>query len=177
MHHPRHINPDHYLNLEQALEVSREEVLAAWELAYAKLSAQLQELGSGATLYLVCGLQGAGKTHWVLQQLDKTGPDALFLDGALPSRRHRQRALALTKAAGCRAIAVWINTPLEQALAQNALRQGLARIREETILHVLEQFEIPDTEEGFASILEVRGGQTLQVAGAAVAVGAVGVIS
>jgi hypothetical protein len=152
---PHCIDPDHFLDLSGAVPVSRDDVRAAWEKAYALLERRLAELGSSATLYVVFGLQGAGKTAWVVRNAPRIGGDSIFFSGPLPSRKHRERAMALAQAAGCRTVAVWINVPFELALARNAERNGLARIREETMRHVQENLEAPSHEEGFDEILEV----------------------
>jgi predicted kinase len=150
-----HVSPDHFLGLESAKVVTKEQVSAAWERAYELLERKLALLGEGATLYLVFGLQGAGKSTWVSRNAERFGDRAVFLDGPLPSRRHRKRALGIAAANGCRAIGVWVNTPLELAKSQNATRRGLARIREEAIMHVFENLEPPSTEEGFAEVIEI----------------------
>jgi hypothetical protein len=155
MPHPNHISPDHFLNLEEAEVVTKEQVASAWERAYGELSQKLAAVGEGATLFLVFGLQGAGKSTWVAQNASHMGSRALFLDGPLPSRRHRSRALSIASEARCKAVAVWVNTPLELAKSRNAVRRGLACIREEAILHVFEHLEPPSLEEGFAEIIEV----------------------
>ena len=149
-----HVSPDHYLHLEVAQEVTRAQVAQAWEDAYAELKQKLLDAGQGATLYVVFGLQGAGKSTWVARHA-LGAPHAIFLDGPLPSRRHRQRALRIAAELGCPAVAVWINTPLELAMARNALRRGLACIQTEAILHVFEHLEPPTREEGFSDIIEV----------------------
>lgn len=165
-----HVNPDHFLDLEHAVHVGRDDVAAAWELAYSILETKLRVLGEAGTLYLVCGLQGAGKTTWIERNASRFGHTAVFLDGALPSRRHRARALGLAREAGCKAVAVWVNTPLEVSMAQNAMRAGLARIREETIRHVHEQLEPPSFEEGFAGVIEVTSGNSAGTTGRAGAI-------
>jgi predicted kinase len=120
------------------------------------LAEQLQKLGSMGTLYLIFGLQGGGKSTWVNENAARLGINSLFLDGPLPSRRHRKRAIGLAGEVDCKNVAVWINTPLEVALERNSKRIGLARIKEEAIRHVLENHESPSIEEGFAEVIEVR---------------------
>lgn len=83
------------------------------------------------------------------------GNAVIFLEGPLPSRRHRRRALAIASELGCKAIAVWINTPLETATERNATRRGLARIREKAILHALAHLEPPSLDEGFVEVIEI----------------------
>lgn len=155
MHPPNHFNPDHHLNLAEASVVTTEDVRAAWERTYAELQQHLLAVGPSATLYLVFGIQGAGKTTWVQRNASRFGPHAVFLDGPLPSRRHRSRALSLAREAGCKVIGVWLNTSFEMALARNSTRSGLARIREETIRHVQEQIEPPSADEGFSEVIHV----------------------
>ena len=159
MPHSNHIGPDHFLNLEEAEVVTKEEVAVAWELAYERLKHRLLSVGHGATLYVVFGLQGAGKSTWVSRNAAQFGEQAVFLDGPLPSRRHRKRALSIAAEMGCRAIAIWVNAPLEVAKARNAARRGLARIREEAIMHVFEHLEPPSVEEGFAEVFEVASSE------------------
>lgn len=152
---PNHLNPDHFLDLENATDVSKEDVAAAWDRAYEALAARLAGDGKDGTVYVVFGLQGGGKSTWVRENAARFPADATFFDGPLPSRRHRQRALGICQAAGCRAVGVWVNTPLDVALARNATRRGLAKIREEAILHVRDHLEAPTLEEGFAEVMVV----------------------
>jgi predicted kinase len=152
-----HINPDHYLLGPDGRRVwSEERGKAAWELAYAELERSLQTLGPRGTLYIVCGLQGAGKSTWIERNGAGHGPTAIFFDAALPSRKHRVRALALAAASATPAVAVWINVPIETALARNALRSGDERIAEETIRHVLGLLEAPSVDEGFRDVIEIN---------------------
>lgn len=155
MPHPNHVNPDHFLNLEEAAVVTKEQVAQAWEQAYGQLRQKLLSAGEGARLFVVLGLQGAGKSTWIARNAPLMGDSAVFLDGPLPSRRHRNRALGIATEVGRQAVAVWINTPLEVAKSRNATRRGLACIREETILHVFQNLEPPTLEEGFVEVIEV----------------------
>jgi len=95
----------------------------AWDLAYQKLEAALQQLGSRATLYVVCGLQGAGKSTWIHEQHARLGSAAVFFDAALPSRRHRVRALEAARRVGARAVAVWIDAPLQLPSEDEGFRE------------------------------------------------------
>jgi predicted kinase len=152
---PYCIDPDHFLDLSSASAVTRDDVRAAWEKAYSLLEQRLAELGATATLYIVFGIQGGGKTTWVAGNATLCGQNTIFFSGPLPSRKHRERALALAKTARCRAVAVWINTTFEVAMERNSKRSGLARIREEAIRHVYENLEPPSIEEGFNELIEV----------------------
>lgn len=151
----RHINPDHYLNGPDGRIWSAERGKQAWEQAYADLERALNTVGARGTLFVVCSLQGAGKTAWINRRGADYGPDAVFFDAALPSRKHRTRALALASASGTPSVAVFIDVPFEVALQRNARRTGDERIPEATIRHVLEQLERPSTDEGFREVLAV----------------------
>jgi hypothetical protein len=152
---PNHFNPDHFLNLAEASVVTKHDVQAAWERTYEELQEKLLAIGPAATLYVVFGIQGAGKTTWIQRNAPELGPTALFLDGPLPSSNKRARALRLAREAGCKTVAVWVDTPFEVAMVQNSLRPGLARISEEAMLHVQGQLEPPALAEGFAEVIHV----------------------
>ena len=153
MPHPTHIGPDQYLDLSGNVAVSLGDVVAAWELAYSALEKLLRPLGSAGALYMVFGLQGAGKTTWIERNAPKLAANSVFLDGPLPSRAKRARAINIARSAGCKVVAVWVNTPFEVALEQNSKRSGLACIREEAIRHVRGQLEPPSQDEGFNEII------------------------
>ncbi|RQP25810.1 ATP-binding protein [Piscinibacter terrae] len=155
---PYCIDPDQFLDLSGAVPVGREDVRAAWDQAYALVTQRLTELGAEATFYLVFGLQGAGKSTWVAANSLRFPPRAVYLSGPLPSRKHRERALAIVRDAGCRCVGVWINEPFDVAFERNARRTGLARIKEEAMRHVEQNLEPPSLEEGFHEVIEVRSG-------------------
>jgi thymidylate kinase len=150
-----HIGPDIYLQLEAAIEVSMDDVKVAWERAYGELHQGLQGLSPDGTLYIVFGLQGAGKTTWINRNAPLLGSDCIFFDGPLPSREKRSRALAMASAANIKSVAVWLDTPIELALERNAMRRGLANIKEEAIRHVQGQLQLPSIDEGFSRIIRV----------------------
>lgn len=136
--------------------VTREDVRAAWDKAYTLVEQRLLELGSGSTFYVVFGLQGAGKSTWIAKQSRLLPPNAAYLSGPLPSRKHRERCLAMAKRIGCRCVGVWINEPFEVAFERNSRRSGLARIKEEAMRHVQQNLEPPSHDEGFHEIVEYR---------------------
>ena len=152
---PYCIDPDQFLDLSGAVPVGREDVRGAWDRAYALVEQKLMELGPGSDLYVVFGLQGAGKSTWVAGQSPLRPHRAVYLSGPLPSRKHRERALAIAKRVGCRSIGVWVNEPFAVALERNSRRDGLARIKEEAIRHVQEKLEPPTLEEGFHKVVVV----------------------
>ena len=151
----RCIDPDHYLDLSGAVAVTRDDVRAAWECAYAALAKALAQRGPGVKVFIVFGLQGAGKSTWVARQAPQESERTVFFSGPLPSRQHRARAIAVVKAAGGVAIGVWVQLPFEEAVARNAQRRGLARIREEAMRDVWDKLEPPSLDEGFSEVLAV----------------------
>jgi predicted kinase len=103
------------------------------------------------------GVQGGGKTTWIRKNYEALGPCAVFMDAAVPARRHRERVLALAKRAAVRTVAVWVNTPLDQALAQNAKRPDDEVVPEFAVRSVFELLEAPTLEEGFDELILVNG--------------------
>ena len=154
MQPPFCIDPDQFLDLSGAVAVGKEDVRAAWESAYALVEERLKELGAECSFYVVFGLQGAGKSTWVAHHSKLLPPNAVYLSGPLPSRKHRERALGLAKRVGCRTVAVWINEPFEVAVERNSRRSGLARIKLEAMQHVHENLEPPTLAEGFHEVIE-----------------------
>lgn len=152
---PNHVNPDHFLYTPDGEEVSAERAKAAWDLAWQELQRQVEAIGPAGTLYVVCGLQGAGKSTWVKRHAHEFDPPAVFFDAALPSRRHRSRALGLAAGAGMPAVAVWLVVPIEIALRRNAGRPPREQVPEHIVRHVLEQLEPPSVDEGFVRVIEV----------------------
>ena len=150
-----HLGPDRYLDLENAKAITKEEVAEAWERSYHDLEHALRAHSEEATLYVVFGVQGAGKSTWIRQNGGKLGRFSIMFDGPLPSITKRARALGLAKRYGVKAVAVWVNTPLEVAMQRNAKRTGLAAIKTEAILHVHGALEAPTLEEGFQDIILV----------------------
>jgi predicted kinase len=107
------------------------------------------------------GAQGAGKTAWIRKNRAVLGPSAVILDAALPARRHRSRALELAKRFGIPAAAVWIDTPLEQALAQNAARPADEVVPEAAVRSVFGLLEAPTRDEGFDEVIVITGREVL----------------
>jgi len=127
----------------------------AWQLAYSELQARLGDSRSEMTLYVVCGIQGSGKTTWIERNAAHLGPTSIFFDAALPARRHRARALEMARAVGATAVAVWLNVPLEVALQRNSERREDERVPEEALRSVASILEPPSLKEGFAEVVEI----------------------
>ena len=150
------IDPDRFLDLSRSDPLTRAEGEAAWESAYAQLEDVLSGCKGEATLYVVYGIQAGGKSWWVGEALKRSLGNEVFFSGPLPSPRHRQRAVALAKAYGCKAVAIWIKTPMEVCLARNAVRKGRARVPEQVMQHVEESLEPASVEEGFSETIVVE---------------------
>lgn len=157
MRTPRVFNPDDYLWTPEGRVYTEERNAAAWEQMYADLDAMLRSARPDARLFVVMGVQGGGKTTWIRRNHEALGPSAVFMDAAVPARRHRERVLALAKRAGVRAVAVWVDTPLDQALAQNARRPDDEVVPEFAVRSVFDLLEAPSLEEGFDEVIVVNG--------------------
>lgn len=156
----RHINPDHYLQTSTGRVFTKERQLEAWDRVYEDLQSALRRRSSvPAQLWLVMGVQGAGKTTWIRRNMAAL-PDAVFLDAALPAARHRTRALDIARRCGVEAFAVWIDTPLGTALARNASRPADERVPEDALRSVFSLLEAPTTGEGFVRVVEIVDGGT-----------------
>ncbi len=153
----RYFNPDDYLETESGRVFTPERSKIAFEQAYTDLERALRSAPSSARLYVVVGVQGAGKTTWILQNAPGLGESAFFFDAALPRAIHRARAIGIAKAAGVPAISVWIRSSLEAALAHNESRVSDHRVSEFAIRSVHSIMEPPSVSEGF---LEVRSTPT-----------------
>jgi len=127
----------------------------AWQRTYEDLEQTLRDSAGSVTLYLVMGVQGGGKTTWIQSQLP-TRQNAVFLDAALPAKRHRTKALTIAKSVGVPVIGVWINVPLDRALERNSRRSVDERVPEAAVRSVFSLIEPPSIEEGFVEVIEVE---------------------
>lgn len=154
------INPDDFLMTPSGRVWTAERNITAWESAYASLSNALSRKRFGAPseqtceLYLVCGIQGAGKSTWIKGNAARLAP-CVFFDAALPRATHRLPILTIARSAGALVHAVWIDTPLEVALRRNGQRPRDERVPEASIRSVAAQFEPPSLPEGFIEVLRV----------------------
>lgn len=146
---PRVINPDDYLETEFGREFTPERNRQAWESAYARLSDELSSARPGTHVYLVMGVQGAGKSRWVSDNLGRVGHRAVVFDAALPGRRHRERLLAIARDHQAPVIAIFVKASLDTALSRNARRSADKRVPEDAVTSVFQQLEPPTHDEGF----------------------------
>jgi ribosomal protein S18 acetylase RimI-like enzyme len=146
---PRVINPDDYLETEFGREFTPERNRQAWELAYGRLNEELARRQKGTLLYVVMGVQGAGKSRWVSENLGRLGPRAVVFDAALPARRHRHLALSIAKEHGVPVIGIFVQASLELALARNARRSQDKQVPQAALESVFSLLEPPVRDEGF----------------------------
>jgi hypothetical protein len=157
------INPDDFLLTPSGRLWTPERSEVAWEQAYALLTQVLSRVPTDAPpdherdLYLVCGLQGAGKSTWIRNNAPRLAP-CIFFDAALPRAVHRLPAITIARSVGATVHAVWINAPLEDALHRNSMRRDDERVPEASIRSVAAQFEPPTVSEGFIDVLAVQSG-------------------
>jgi predicted kinase len=103
----------------------------------------------------VMGVQGGGKSTWIRNNCRALGPSAVFMDAAVPARRHRERVLALAQRSSVRTIAVWINTSLDRALLQNAQRPNGEVVPEFAVRSVFGLLQAPSRDEGFDEVIVI----------------------
>src|SRR5438105_10028697 len=150
----RHFDPDQYLETDAGRVFTPERSAAAFERAYAELADALQAAPPGATLHVVVGVQGSGKSHWVRANADRLGAGAYFFDAALPRAQHRERVVSIAKHAGVRVCAVWVRASLDIALARNQARRADHRVPEEAVRSVHAMMQAPSVAEGFDEVIE-----------------------
>jgi hypothetical protein len=155
----RVFNPDDYLITSEGRVFTNERSAIAWESLHSDMDALFSAADSDTRLFIVMGVQGAGKTTWIRTNHEALGASAVFLDAALPAKRHRVRALTLAKRFGIRTIAIWIKVPLQQALAQNAQRRSDEVVPESAVRSVFSLLEAPSIAEGFDEVIVVDGTQ------------------
>ena len=154
---PRVFNPDDYLWTPEGRVYTDERNAAAWEQLYSEIETLFSAAGPETRFFLVMGVQGGGKTTWIRNNRGELGSSAVFLDAALPAKRHRMRAVALAKRFGIRTTAVWVNASLEQALIRNAQRPADEVVPEFAVRSVFGLLEAPTVEEGFDEVIVVSG--------------------
>lgn len=157
---PRHFNPDHYLETPQGRVFSQARNAEAWRRATAALDAALAKATFGARLYLVIGVQGSGKSHWIERHIGILGTLHFFFDAALPRAEHRAPLLAIAQRHRIPVIAVWLDTPLALAKQRNQARRADHRVPNASLEAVFAAFEPPTLEEGFVDVRVVLPSRT-----------------
>ena len=133
------------------------------------------------------GLQGAGKSTWVVRHLAAShavvskdhwprarrrearqqrvvaehlaAGRSVVVDNTNPSPEERAALLAAGRAAGVPVRAVWVDTPLDTCLARNDAREGRARVPLVGVFATRARLVPPSTAEGFDRVDVVRAGE------------------
>jgi len=150
------INPDDYLETEFGREYTPERNRKAWQLAYARLREVLSQAVEGSHVYVVMGVQGAGKSRWVAENLERLGRGAIVFDAALPARRHREELLSIAKEYAIPVIGILVSAPLALALSRNAQRNADKRVPEDALKSVFSMLEPPSEDEGFVWVQTIE---------------------
>ena len=159
-----HINPDHYLETPEGRVWSPERNKLAWETAYRDFEAYISsEENRDVVAYIVCGIQGSGKSTWVKQH--RCDHPSVYFDAAMPAKEHRAISIEIAKAHARQVIAVWLDVPLDVALARNNARPAREIVPPSSIISVYHQLQPPEIEEGFDKIIiidQVGGQRTIE---------------
>jgi diamine N-acetyltransferase len=150
----RHINPDHFLDTPQGRLTTPERNALAWQQCRAALDAALRTAAPGATLCLMIGAQGSGKSCWARRHV-ASERDAIVFDAILVQRFERAPLLAAAAHHGVPAVAVWCRTPLALCLARNAARPADEIADEQGLRNVFAALQPPSLDEGFERVVEV----------------------
>lgn len=149
-----HINPDHFLEISAGRVATDERNAAAWTKCHAALAAALAACGREATVYVLIGAQGSGKSTWARAKAVED-PQAIVFDAILVRRIERAPILEAAAARSVPVVAVWFKTPLETCLARNAARPADEFADESGLRNVFAALEAPSPDEGFADVLEI----------------------
>jgi predicted kinase len=149
-----YVNPDDFLGNPRVITVERNQ--EAWRSCKDLVEKTLTEAIETYTFYLVCGVQGSGKTRWVKHNPGRFVEPAIVFDAAFGRVRDRAGAVAHARRFACRLICIWISCPLEIALSQNRSRASDQVVPEEVVRLVFNTFEPPTLEEGFEEVFKVE---------------------
>ena len=149
-----HINPDHFLQTEDGRVTTPERNSEAWVLSYAALDKALSSASGSSRLYVMVGPQGAGKSSWARIKRDQE-PDAIIFDAILVKKSEREPLLIAARRFGVQAVAVVLDTPLQQCIHRNARRPADEVVPEQNIRNVFAAIEPPSLEEGFVEVIRV----------------------
>ena len=157
-----YVNPDNFLGDPRIF--TEERAREAWRACKDLVERTLSEATEPFNYYLVCGVQGSGKTRWVKKNTASFVQPAIVFDAALSRARDRAGGVAQARRFSCRLICIWISCPLEVALVQNRARRPDHVVPDEVVRLVFNTFEPPTLEEGFDEVFKVESGSTLDEA-------------
>ena len=150
-----HLNPDHFLETPAGRIWTAELNAQAWARCFEELPGALAVASQrGACLYVMVGAQGSGKSTWARTRAQRE-PDAVIFDAILVKREERAPILAAAARYEVPAIAVWLETPLEECISRNRSRAADEFADEVGLRNVYAALEPPSEEEGFSSVWRV----------------------
>ena len=115
-----YVNPDDFLGSPRIFTPERNR--DAWQSCKDLVEKMLACAERPYNYYLVCGVQGAGKTRWIRDNPATFIEPALVFDAAHARARDRAPAIAHARRFSCHTTAIWISCPLELALTRNRER-------------------------------------------------------
>jgi predicted kinase len=149
-----YVNPDDFLGHPRLFTAERNR--EAWRACKDLVERTLSEAREPYNYYLVCGIQGSGKTRWVRENSARFVEPAIVFDAALSRARDRAGAVAQARRFSSRLVCIWISCPLDVALARNRARAPDEIVDDQVIRLVFNTFEPPIPEEGFDEVLKVE---------------------
>src|SRR5215471_3412835 len=149
-----YVNPDDFLGYPRVFTNERNK--DAWRACKDLVERTLTEARERYNYYVVCGVQGSGKTRWVKENPARFIEPALVFDAALARARDRAPGVEQARRFSCRLICIWISCPLDVASARNRGRPTDEIIRDDVIRLVFNTFEPPALEEGFDEVFKVE---------------------
>jgi predicted kinase len=151
-----YVNPDNFLGSPRIFTAERNR--EAWRACKDLVERTLSEAREPYNFYIVCGVQGSGKTRWVKDNPTRFREPAIVFDAALSRTQDRASAVAQGRRFACRMIGIWISCPLDIALARNRSRPSDQVVADDVIRLVFDTFEPPTVEEGFDELFKVENG-------------------
>ena len=148
-----YVNPDDFLGNPRVFTAERNR--EAWRACKDLVEGVLSEAREPYNFYVVCGVQGSGKTRWVKDNPSHFREPAIVFDAALSRVQDRAGAVAQGRRFACRMICVWISCPLDMALARNRSRVPDQIVPDDVVSLVFKTFEPPTVEEGFDEVFKV----------------------
>jgi len=151
-----YVNPDNFLGNPRIFTPERNR--EAWRACKDLVERTLSEATEPWTFYIVCGVQGSGKTQWVKDNPTRFREPAIVFDAALSRAQDRAGGVTQGRRFACRMICIWISCPLEIALARNRSRPQDQIVPDDVIRLVFNTFEPPTVDEGFDEVFRVDAG-------------------
>jgi hypothetical protein len=150
------VNPDDFLGNPRVFTAERNR--DAWSACKILVESTLSAAEERYNYYVVCGVQGAGKTRWIKENGATFVEPAIVFDAAHARACDRAGAVAQARRFSCRLICIWVRSPLEVALLRNRARPQDQVVPDEVVRLVFDTFEPPTLEEGFDEVLPIANG-------------------